>query len=607
MSTDNAQQVAFEEGYDRVTDPSTTIRPDVPPSPRPGKRRRANLSWLKQELPSGLVGLLLFFLIILPMIFILIAAFSTAVPRPGNTEIGTFTWENFAILNTPTGRQSIINSLVIGAGAGILSVLIGSLLAFIAARTDAPFRRLIYIAGMAPMFLPALVGALAWSILASPESGHLNLFLKAIGLNGSLNIYTHAGIIFVLGLYYAPYAFMLTYSSFSMMNADLEEAASVHGASLKHLFRTVTMPLSVPAIVGAAILCFTLAMENFPVNAILGNPGGIETLPTYIYRLMTGDSRPNAAAGIAIALTLAVVIVTWLQQRVVSRKQFTTLTGKGNRPRPIPLRGLRWVAFGFAFVYFLLSAAFPTLALAFTAMGNKVYINNFGDLFSGFNLDRMVQAVSQSDFRSAASNSVVMAIFAATAGTLIAFAASYITYRTKAKSGKLLEQVSMLPLAIPQVVLGMGILWAWLTLPLPVFGTLLLLVIATIAVNMPQGYRSISSSMLQMDADLEHSAVMLGAPRLRAIRNITVPLMRTGLVSTLLLLLMLGLREMSAILFVYTSDTRVLSILAFHSFENGSISYSAAISLVFVLLISVVAIATQLVGMRERKFQDTSL
>src|SRR5690606_1668331 len=143
--------------------------------------------------------------------------------------------------------------------------------------------------------------------------------------------------------------------------------------------------------------------------------------------------------------------------------------------------------------------------------------------------------------------------------------------------------------------------------PFPVYGTIALLVIATLAVNMPQGYRSISSSMLQLDGDLENSAVMLGAGRMRAVRNVTIPLMRTGIVSTLLLLLMLGLREMSAILFLYTSDTRVLSILVFHSFENGSISYSAAISLVFVLLIAVVAIATQVIGIRERKFKDASL
>ena len=154
------------------------------------------------------------------------------------------------------------------------------------------------------------------------------------------------------------------------------------------------------------------------------------------------------------------------------------------------------------------------------------------------------------------------------------------------------------------LVLGMGILWAWLALPVSVYGTIIILVIATVAVNMPQAYRSVSSSMLQLDSDLENSARMLGAGRFRAIRNVTAPLMRTGIISTLLLLLMLGLREMSAILFLYTSNTRVLSILMFNSFENGSISYAAAISLVFVLIIAVLAIATQLIGIRERKHKN---
>lgn len=579
----------------------TTRRGQVAPRGNAGRR---TLQSLRREMFSSVLGILLFFLVVLPTIFIVIAAFATAVPRPGNAGVGEFTLENFTILGTPQGVQSMINSFVIGAGAAVVSMVIGALLAFISARTDAPWRRFIYIAGMAPMFVPALVGALAWSILASPTTGHLNLFLRALGLEGGIDIYSYGGLIFVLGIYYAPYTFMLTYSSFSMMNADLEEAASVHGAKLGTIFRTVTLPLAIPALAGAAILSFTLAMENFPVNAILGNPAGIETLPTYIYRLMAGDPQPNRAAGIAVALTLAVVIVTWLQGRVVSRKRFTTLTGKGNRPRPVPLRGLRWVATGFAVLYLLVSVVLPILALVFTSMAGSVYVNQFTDLFAnGFTADRIAQAVGQSDFQSSTWNSVIVAVFAAVIGAALAFAASYLRYRTTSKLGQILEQISMAPLAIPQVVLGMGILWAWLSLPFPIYGTIAILVIATIAVNMPQAYRSVSSSMLQLDGDLENSAVMLGAGRFRAIRNVTIPLMKTGIVSTLLLLLMLGMREMSAVLFLYTSDTRVLSILVFHSFENGSLSYSAAISLVFVLIIAVLAIAAQVIGMREKKFR----
>ncbi|MQW74867.1 ABC transporter permease subunit [Nocardioides sp. dk4132] len=580
------------------------------PAGAPARRRpnlRRGLRGVRREIPALVLAALLFLVVILPVLFIILAAFTTRVPRPGGAGLGGFTLENFEILGTSQAVESLLNSLGVGVGAAVLSLLIGASLAFIAARTDAPWRRFVYVAGIAPMFLPAIVGALAWSILASPISGHLNMALREVGIGLTLDAYSYGGLIFVLGLYYAPYTFMLTYSSFAMMNADLEEAAAVHGAGLGSMFRTVTLPLAIPALAGAAILSFVLAVENFPVNAILGNPGDIETLPTYIYRLMAGNPRPNAAAAIAIALTLAVALVTWGQQRIVARKRFTTLTGKGNRPRPVPLRGLRWVATGFAVLYFLLAVVLPVGALLVTATSGAPYANTFADLFSrGFSLDRFAQAISQSDFRTSTTNSVTLALLAAVVGTALAFAVSYVRYRSRTRFGPFLEQTSMMPLAIPQVVLGMGILWAWLSLPFPVYGTLAILVIATVAVNMPQGYRSVSSSMLQLDPDLENSAVMLGASRWRAVRNVTAPLMRTGIVSTLLMLLMLGLREMSAVLFLYTSDTRVLSILVFHSFENGSISYSAAISLIFTLIIAALAIATQVVGARERRARDGS-
>lgn len=567
---------------------------------------RSALRRARRETPGSVIALVLALLIVLPVGFIVVAALTTEVPRPGNAGIGSFTADNFAILSTSNGVRSLLNSLGIGVGAAVVSLVVGANLAFIAARTDAPWRRFIFIAGMAPMFLPSIVGSLAWSLLASPTSGYLNIALRDIGLPVTLNVYSYGGLVFVLGVYYAPYTFMLTHSSFSMMNADLEEAASVHGSGLLRLLRTVTLPLALPALAGAAILSFTLAMENFPVNAILGNPGGIETLPTYIYHLMAASPvQANAAAGIAIALTAALLVATYLQQRVVNRKRFTTLTGKGNRPRPVPLRWGRWVATGIALLYFAVSVVLPVLALIVTSTAGSVYINRLADIFSrGFSLDRMTEALSQADFLTSTVNSITVAVVAAVLGTTLAFSTSYVRYRTRSRLGQLLEQVSMSPLAIPQVVLGMGILWTWLILPIPLYGTLALLAVATIAVTMPQAYRSVSSSMLQLDSDLENSAVILGAGRFRAIRDITVPLMRTGIVSTLLLLLMLGMREMSAVLFLYTSDTRVLSILVFHSFENGSIGFSAAISLVFVVVIAVIALAAHLAGAEERRFQE---
>lgn len=576
--------------------------PQSSPTTRGATRRTRRI--LRREGPAFVILAILAVLVIAPMILVLIAALATEVPRPGNTGLGSFTLDNLARLATPEATRGLVNSLVIGAGAAVLALVIGAVLAFICARTDAPWRRLIFFIGMAPVFVPALVGALAWSLLGSPSAGYINVLLADLGLDLRLDIYSIGGLIFVLGLFYAPYVFMLVHSSLSMMNADLEEAAAVHGASLGRMFRTVTVPLAMPALLGSGILVFALSMENFPVAAVLGNPADIETLPTYIFQLMgAGPAEANAAAGIAILLTAGLILVTLGQQWFVNRRKFTTLTGKGARPRQVPLRRWRWPATIFAMVYFTLSAALPTLALLLGATQGSPYLTSMSQLFEGggLSLERIVDVANAPDFQSSLANSVVVAIGAALAGTVLAFTSSYIRYRTPSRLGSLLEQVAMGPLAIPSIVLGMGILWTWLSLPLPVYGTLVILGIACMAVALPQGYRSISASMLQLHGDLEDSAVMLGARRSRAILHVTVPLMRVGIVSTVLLLLMLAMRELSASLFLFTSDTRILSILVFDQFENGQTTTAASISLLFVLVIAALAITAQLIGGRDTK------
>lgn len=587
------------------TDAVTTSQPESMPVARGAARRTRRV--LRREGPAFVILAILAVLVIGPMILVLVAALATEVPRPGNAGLGSFSLDNLARLATPAATRGLVNSLVIGLGAAAIALVIGAMLAFICARTDAPWRRVIFLIGMAPVFVPALVGALAWSLLGSPSAGYLNVLLSDLGLDLRINIYSMGGLIFVLGLFYAPYVFMLVHSSLSMMNADLEEAATVHGASLGRMFRTVTLPLAMPALLGSGILAFALSMENFPVAAVLGNPGDIETLPTYIFQLMgAAPAEANAAAGIAILLTAGLIFVTLGQQWLVNRRKFTTLTGKGARPRQVPLRRWRWPATIFALVYFALSAALPTLALLLGATQGSPYLTSMSQLFEGdgLSLARIVEVASAPDFQSSLRNSVLVAIGAALAGTALAFASSYIRYRTPSRLGGLLEQIAMSPLAIPSIVLGMGILWTWLTLPVPVYGTLVILAIACIAVALPQGYRSISASMLQLHSDLEDSAVMLGARRSRAIFNVTVPLMRVGIVSTVLLLLMLAMRELSASLFLFTSDTRILSILVFDQFENGQTTTAASISLLFVLVIAALAISAQLIGSREKKHKE---
>jgi iron(III) transport system permease protein len=561
------------------------------------------LANLRKSTPAMIIIAILSVLVLLPLALVLLAAFSDAVPRPGNISLGGLTLENLTLLATPEALGALGNSLMVGAGSAVVALAIGSFLAFVCARTDAPMRKFIFFIGMAPMFIPALVGALAWSLLSSPSAGYLNILLRDLGIDFVINIYSLPGLIFVLGIFYAPYAFLLMHSSLSMMNADLEEAATVHGATLKTMLRTVTLPLALPAVLGSAILVFALTMENFPVAQVIGNPAGIDTLPTYIYRLMNATpAKSNQAASIAIVLTAALLVITVVQQRIINKRKFTTVTGKGNRPRQVPLRNLRWPFTIIALAYFAVAVILPMLALLTASMQATPFVASIPQLFEtgALTFAKLGDVLGSHDFQLALRNSVLVAIFAAAAGTTLSFIASYVRYRTKSRAGQLIELIAMTPLAVPAIVMGIGLLWTWLLLPVPVYGTLAILAIACVAVFLPQGYRGISASMLQMDQDLEDSAVMLGARRTKAIISVTLPLMRVGITSSFLLFLMLSMRELSASIFLFTSNTRILSILVFDNFDNGQSQAAAAVSVLYCLVIAVLAVIAQKVGANRK-------
>lgn len=580
--------------------------PAVAASPVPASSRGTKaLGNLRKSTPAMIIIAILAVLVLLPLALVLLAAFSDAVPRPGNISLGGLTLDNLMLLASPEALGALGNSLMVGAGSAVVALVIGAFLAFVCARTDAPMRKFIFFIGMAPMFIPALVGALAWSLLSSPSAGYLNILLRDLGIDFVINIYSLPGLIFVLGIFYAPYAFLLMHSSLSMMNADLEEAATVHGATLKTMLRTVTLPLALPAVLGSAILVFALTMENFPVAQVIGNPAGIDTLPTYIYRLMSATpAKSNQAASIAIVLTAALLVITVIQQRIINKRKFTTVTGKGNRPRQVPLRKLRWPFTILALAYFAVAVVLPMLGLLAASMQATPFVASISQLFEtgAMSFAKLADVLASHDFQLALRNSVMVALLAAIAGTTLSFIASYVRYRTKTRGGQLIELIAMTPLAVPAIVMGIGLLWTWLLLPVPVYGTLLILAIACVAVFLPQGYRGISASMLQMDQDLEDSAVMLGARRSKAIVNVTLPLMRVGITSSFLLFLMLSMRELSASIFLFTSNTRILSILVFDNFDNGQSQSAAAVSVLYIVVIAVLAVIAQKVG-ADRKLE----
>lgn len=567
---------------------TTSTRPapsPAPPESGPAPRRRGSGVPLRSRLAGLPVLAFISFLVLVPAALIVVAAFATDVPRPGSDGLA-FTLENIRVLVADGVGMAAVNSLMIATGSTVLALAIGGTLAFVAARTDARARGFLYLIGLMPLFLPSYVGALAWSILASPGAGLINVAFRDLGATGPVvNAYTLVGVIVVMAMYYAPYAFLMIHGSMSLMNPDLEDSAGVHGSPTWRTVRSITLPLSLPAILGAGLLIFVLVFENFPVSQVLATPGGIDTLPTFIYKLMNSTpSRGNEAAVIAIVLVTVVVAITWMQRRFLAGRSFTTVSGKGIKPRPIPLGRWRTPVLVGAIGYFVLSIVLPLLALLLSAVRSSPYMSSFASLAEPGSIDfsSFAAAVAADGFLDAATNSVVVSVSAAAAGTVLAFAVGYLVYRTKSWGRGALESVSMVPLAIPHVVLGIGLLWTWLLMPFPVYGTLWILIIGFLAVQMPQGFRGIAASIRSTDRDLEDSAVMLGARRSRAVAVITVPLLRVAVLSTFLLLLMLSMRELTVPLFLYSSDTEILSIAIYDQFENGgALREASATALVY--------------------------
>ncbi|MGO1080548.1 ABC transporter permease [Inquilinus sp. CA228] len=537
-----------------------------------------------------LIGLLAV-LVIIPMISVVQTAFVTGVPNSGNDI--EFTLSNFGLLFSAKVAGAAINSIVVAVGGTLLATVIGCLLAWLVARTDVPGKSFIHLTGLLPLFISVLVAAVTWSLLGTGNSGYLNIVLADLGVPFRINMRSLGGFIFAEGLYHVPYPFLFTYAALTLVTSDMEDAAAVHGANPLRATRRIVFPLVKPAIFGSMIINLVLMIENVSIPQILGSPVGLETLSIRIYYMMT-KSPYDANGASAMALVLAAVVcgLLYAQRWVLGRNDYRTVTGKGLNQRPVALGPWKWLAFGLVVLYFTVSIVLPVLALLLGSFRANMYIPNTAAFFdvSQLSTTRLMQVLSNREIHAGFINSLIVASTAAILGTALCFAIAYVVTRTRLPGRQMLEYVAMLPLAIPALLLAMGTLWLWVGSPLPIYGTVFIIILAFIPRFMPQGYRAIASSISQIHDDLEDAALICGATRMQTVRRIIVPLLRGGIFATVFLLFVLGLREVGAALFLSTTYTRVLSIMLLESYESGTWDYVASLSLLYSLLLGVITL-----------------
>ena len=548
-------------------------------------RRRGAIAGVWVVLLLAILG----FLVVYPVLTLLLGALTDTNPVVEGLSLRHLSVANFlTVVANPNVADALANTLLACGGGTAIAVVIGLLFSWIVVRTNTPFRGFIAATSILPLFAPPLVAGVAWSILGSPKTGLINTAFKWAGLDWHVDFYSMSGLVFVFGIYYAPYVYMFTSSALRNMDPSLEEAAEISGASAFATLFSVTFPLIMPAIVSGMLLSFIVMLGIYGVPAVLGAPANINVLTTYIFKL-TNWSPPlyNTAAAVAIILMVVTGALVFLQQKVLSGRSYTTVAGKAFRPRTLDLGRWRWFTFSLGLIYLLIVVVLPMLALIVAAFRKFMFIRDIASLFDlrQYSLVHFNAIFDNPLTIRSIYNAVEVGLITAVVGGAVAFAIGYTVHRTHVPGRRLIDLIATLPVAIPGLVIGVAYLWAWIGIPGGLYGTIWILALAFIARFMPDTVKALSTSFLQIHRELEEAAWVCGKGMLTTIASIVLPLARPGVIASMTLLFVLAIRELGSSLFLYTSNTMVMSVLLLDYYEGGNIGKTAAFSLVQTVLL----------------------
>ena len=561
--------------------PDETAVPDAPPN-----RRRLFSS---QTIGLGAAVIVVAYLVLVPIVYLLDGVF---------TKDGRFTLEFFEKAYTADRLWSMLgNSFVYAIGATVLAMVIGTALAYLVARTDVPMKGLVYTAALVPMIVPGVLHTIAWIFLASPQIGAINKLLEPVLGPGFINIFSMKGMIFVEGIHNAPLVFLLMFAAFRNMDASLEESALMCRARMSTVFFRVTLPLVKPALALAALIMFIRVLSSFEVPALLGQSAGIWVFTSRIYYSLTGFPVDYGTAGAyAIGLLVILAVFTLWQSRLNKRaKSYQTISGKGFRPTTVRLRGFRPVAGALVIVYFLVASLLPILILLYTSLLG-FYTAPSAAAFSHMNLHNYAELFQDSDTLTAMKNSLILAVGSATIIMLLTSLIAWIVVRARARGASVLSGLTMLPIAVPGLILGVSLLFFYLRVPVPIYGTLWILLIAYVTVFMPYGITYASSAMYQISGELEESARACGAGYFMILRRVTLPLLMPGLIAGWTFIVLLAVRELGASLLLYTPGRQVLSILIWQEWGDGKLVQLAALGIVMITFLIILVVVARKLG-----------
>ena len=549
------------------------------------------------QLVSLLVGGAAAVLVLYPIAFLIQASLSVGDPQARPPE--AYGLDNFAGL----GRYSHIfgNTLLVAALATALAVIVGFAMGWILSRTNVPGRAALEQLMAMPYYVTPLMGALAWALIASPSSGFVNQVWRALGGDGYLvDINTPWGIAWVMALFEGSVAFVMIGAVMKSMDPAMEEASQVLGGGRIRTMLRITLPLVLPGVLGAAVFVFAEMLGSFSAALVLGLPNRFYVVTTAMYQLVSQyPPRFPTAAAMGVSLFAVMFTMVWIYRRIVSAGTYVTITGKAFRPRAMDVGGLRWPFLGICIAYLAVAVILPVLTIAYASFQR---LTTAFPRAANFTLDNYRTALSLDAVRSALGNSLLLGVGTATIGVLLMGYLSWLIYRSRLPGAGVIEYVLMFPQAVPRLVFAFGMLWAWLIFPIPIYGTLWLLLIAYLTVFLPLGLRTISGVILQIDRSLEESAQMCGASWGYRLRTVTMPLLKPGLIAAWLLLFIASVRELGASILLMGPKAKVITPAIVESWFSTITELTAAMALL--QTVAVVAALLVLFAVARRAVQQ---
>lgn len=566
------------------------------PAPSVWGRLRRLASW--QTVGVGLLLALLAWLILVPVFMIIWGSFRDVPPGTA----GHFTLAKYVQAYTePMLYRVLGNSLTFAVGATLVALCLGTFLAWVAERTNAPLRWMIYGLVLFPVVVPGILSATIWMLILNPRIGLVNLASKAwFGLEGPLiNGFSMPAMMWVQGVESMGLAFLMMAAALKAMDPSLEESAAASGGSLPYVLRTVTFPLLKPSLLAATILVFMRAFEAFEVPSVFGISADIPVFSTLVWLTTSRFPRDlNLAAAFSTLYMALSLVGLFLYYRALRQEgRFATITGKGFRPVRLDLG--RWripVAAGTVLILFV-TVLLPLLVILWTSLSRHYTIPSRQALavLTTVNYDWVF---STRVISSSLSNNLIVGISSSLLAVLLAAVLSWVITRTKLPGRQWLDAIAFVPIALPGMVMAVALLWLYLSVPVPIYGTLWILIIAFFAKYTCYAMRSTHASFARVHRDLEDASYASGASWGRTFAQVIVPLIVPGLIAGFIYVLSLSFKVLSLPLLLSGPDTKMLPVAVWDLLDNGYFPRLAALGMVMFACLMALSLLSNAIGRR---------